>query len=555
MKTKLLLLCSGLFVAACSTPSFDEGKPVAELSNILMEDSTARVKNLERPFIVDSGHMKVVGHHFKVKDEPVLPPVFERHFAWSWQVPTDYREIATKIGQDTNVQIRFTSDAMAHITLLAPENSGGKQSPIGAQRNTNNQGPDNRIARRMGDGAPSESPSSTQSISGSHNTTNTKFNSLPMSFETAGTLIDALDVFSNALSLHWKYEEDKVVIFKQETITYELDTLPGSMRTSGSVATSVASSGSANTSSSFKTESSLNNPEIWDVLTQSVESVISPGGKYVASPQTGTLKVTDDPEVQRKVAEIVAQFNEDLALTIMYKVDIVEVLNENSDEFTFSLADLIYNNPGRNAFNVTSGLAPLDSAGTLIAGTVLKPASRFAGTKTILGALSKKVNIVSHKVLYGQSTNGITVPIQDVRETTYLAERSQTTNGDNVEVSLTPGVATEGVSVFLTGMRGSDGGLLLQADLYMATIESLTAQGTETEFIQGPTLQKKSTTARSTVSAGDIMIASLQETTVSNNARSGVGHYNNLLTGGSRMNAAGRRFVLVMVTPYFKAAS
>ena len=81
MKILFKVLILSAAVAGCSTPSYEEGKPVQEMTSSLMESSTGRVKNIERPFIVDSGHMKVVGEHFKIKEQPVLPKVFDRHFA------------------------------------------------------------------------------------------------------------------------------------------------------------------------------------------------------------------------------------------------------------------------------------------------------------------------------------------------------------------------------------------------------------------------------------------------------------------------------------------
>lgn len=543
MKFKSAVVTS-LIVAlvGCATPATHEGKATREMAENLAETYTDNVKNLERPFIIDSGQMKVTGKHFKNVEKPVLPPAFSRYFSWSWTAPEDYKDLAELIGGGAGVRVRFTSDAVKSVTQAYGDRqeSSGMQAPQ-TQQYAMQVGGDEMIAPITGGQVFSKEGEEAEKVS-TH----------MMTFSGSGTLSHILDLFVSKLELNWKYQDDSVVIFKTETRNYTIDTLPGAMSHSGVVSSNVSSSGNTSTSSSFSSAVEIASPEIWEVLSESVSSVLSAEGRFVSSPQTGSIKVTDDPDAHERVRRVIDQFNEDLSLTIFYKVDIVDIVHENTDQFKTSFADLVYSVAG-NEMNVATGASDLDSAASTFVGTIVRPGSRADGSSVLIGALSKKVDVVSHKVLYGQGTNGVTVPIQDVREITYLASRSIATNETATTVSITPGTATEGISLFLTGMRGAEGHLLLQSSLDMSVVEAIVQHGVDDNFIQGPTIAKKNSLARGKVTAGDSMVAGLIETSISTKNRSGIGHFDNQITGGSRTSGAAKRFTMVMITPYFKA--
>lgn len=541
-----------LLLAACSTPSVQEAKPVKELAESVKEDSGQSVKNIERAFIVDTGKIQVVSEHFKVEEKPVLPDVFNNYFAFRWEVPFDYKKIFSSIGEESRVNIRITSDAQLHVAQFGGEDSQ-QQQPT-RQNRMNGEGGVPGMAQRIGGAGANQEVGGTKVTSAVYEVR--EIGSRAITFSNFGTLESTLDKLVSELGIHWKYEDDGVTVYKKETKKYNISVMSGSSSHDGRVSSSTASSGTANTSSNYTSSNSVSNPDIWEVIGQSIRGVLSPGGSYVASPQTGTVEVTDDPEVHKKVAKIVKQYDEDLNRSIMYKVDVVEVVQENLDEFSLNLADLIYENNNRNRFSLTTGALPLDTAASFIKGTVIRPDGRFKDSSALIGAISKRMDVVSHRVIYGEGMNGLTIPIQDVREVTYIAERSETQgqNGAPPSISLTPGVATEGISIFLTGIRSSDGGLILQAAVDLATIESIDTAGTETSFIQTPILAKKNSLARADVDAGSTLIAALLESTVSDNTEAGVGHHKNFLVGGSRQNSTAKRFTVVLVTPYFKAS-
>ena len=112
---------------------------------------------------------------------------------------------------------------------------------------------------------------------------------------------------------------------------------------------------------------------------------------------------------------------------------------------------------------------------------------------------------------------------------------------------------TEGISLFLTGQRNNDGGLVLQSVVDISSLENLETIGTPDNFIQAPTIQKKNERSRTTVSAGSSVVAALIESTYTDRSRQGIGHHSNMLFGGARSDETAKRLTVVLVTPFFKA--
>ena len=392
----LHVLGTFLFVSACANPSIQEAKPVKELAAMVKEDSGQSVKNIERAFIVDTGKIQVVSEHFKVEEKPELPDVFDNYFAFRWEVPFDYKEIVSSIGEESRLNIRITSDAQIHVAQFG-DSSGQNNNQQGSNNRNRTQEGSSGIAQRIGGGGPMQDQPTANVNSAVYDTR--EIGSRRITFSNFGTLKSTLDKLVSELGVHWRYEDGGVTVYKKESKKYNVSVISGSGSHEGRVSSSTASAGAANTSSSYTSSNKVSNPDIWEVIGQSIRGVLSPGGSYVASPQTGTLEVTDDPEVHKKVAKIVDRYNEDLNRSIMYKVDVVEVVEENIDEFSLNLADLIYENNNRNRFSLTSGSLPLDSAATFLKGTVIRPDGRFKDSSALIGAISKRMDVVAHRVI------------------------------------------------------------------------------------------------------------------------------------------------------------
>lgn len=534
-------------IVGCTTPTarFQSGK--TEHTKEIADQSVRDVNAIEREFVKDSNVVRVAGRSFKIKKRTVLPAAFDRPVRINMETPTEYSEIIRRIQVISGLPIKFTVDALANIGTIGASSIEQRANDIKGEETAKDQ------ERREKELAMQNGTASNLKMKAE---ADTAFPSFEISYQTNGSLKDALDAITNLTHLSWRWHDDKqyVEVYKYDTATFQIDTLPGIISHSGQLSTSVSSDeDGASTSSRYVTSVDVKTPEIWEVLQNGVKAVMSPGGKLVISPLTGTVTVTDTPRVLEEVEAVVDDYNVRLAQTIMYKVDIVEVARNHVDSTQLSFSNLLFNDSGNYSWELASGLNVLPNAASALTGTVLKPSSKFNGTQALLSNISQKAEVVSHRTVFTTSTNGVTTPVQEVREITFLAAKSTTVNGDTSQQSLEPGVTSEGFSIFLTGMLTSSGGLMLQTSIDLATLEELVKQGTEEEFIQGPITQKKNALTRNKIKAGDTVLAALVERTIRSKDQNGLGHFKNLFTGGANLHSSGRIVTMVLVTPYFKA--
>ncbi|HCF2896411.1 TPA: PilN family type IVB pilus formation outer membrane protein, partial [Pseudomonas aeruginosa] len=216
-----------------------------------------------------------------------------------------------------------------------------------------------------------------------------------------------LDMATVRLGLSWKYSaaENLVTIFYVDTKTFRFYAIPSvtdmtSVVQSGTTTaagvsnsgTSSSSSGggiSGNSGSSQSTGVTINT-DITKDIGNSVQSMLTPGvGRMSMSSSTGTMTVTDTPEVLARVGDFLNGENSNITKQVLLNVKVLSVTLTDKDDLGIDW-NLVY-----KAVNGKWGLGwknvtQTDAAAVQGSVSILDTSSQWAGSNLLVKALAQQ---------------------------------------------------------------------------------------------------------------------------------------------------------------------
>jgi type IVB pilus formation R64 PilN family outer membrane protein len=359
-----------------------------------------------------------------------------------------------------------------------------------------------------------------------------------------GTLSGLLDFVTSQTGLYWEYKDGVISIFKTQTRTFQLPSVPAisdmmsAISTTGSsgggssggaapsggsgggapaAAPSGGAAGGSSGSSSgggggTTTMTSTSHVDFWSAIKTTAQNVAGTGAQVVDDQSFGTITVTGSPAQLHRVDEWVKTMSALLTKQIAIDVHIYNVqvtkednygLNLDAVEKAFNVASsgsggAALNVAGVSLPNVTSSSTPMAFGASILSG----PAS---GTYVAVQALSTIGNVTQVFSRSGVTLNGQMLALQSANVQNYLAS-SQTTIAANVGnmTTLQPGSVT-------TGFTGSflpkviDDKIFINFNVTISNLLSLTT------FTTGATGSGASATGGSSIQLPDVASFTLQQ--------------------------------------------
>jgi type IVB pilus formation R64 PilN family outer membrane protein len=384
---------------------------------------------------------------------------------------------------------------------------------------------------------------------------------VPLNF--SGALSDYLNLIAASAGVSWEYNNGEVSFFRLVTRSFNVDQLQqtidvtdvtnGGGQTTLGTASSGANGGGSSTASNASTTALASKIDPWTEFVKTVQGMLSPAGRMVANPATGTFVVTDTkPDVERIGAHIA---QENVKLRTRVDIEIRTITFELNDATNIG-ADfgLIYKALGGSytlsgttpAVAGSGGLTPSSITYTNAAG------GRFNRSTVSLSALDKYGKVVSDKVDTIRARNRAPAVVLAVRDETYLAQTTPATGGGTAGGAgvpgLTPGTITYG-SFFTLIPSVSDNGTVT---LSYSSTESRLLGKTREQTGEGATFQQITAPALSRgKNATDLVIPKGgTEITVSTVSDSWSSQTNLGFTGASAARTRSRTIAITLVTPY-----
>ncbi|HEY3591062.1 MAG TPA: PilN family type IVB pilus formation outer membrane protein [Buttiauxella sp.] len=379
-----------------------------------------------------------------------------------------------------------------------------------------------------------------------------------------GKLDGLLDTVASSLGLSWKYTDGEVNLYYLESRTFSIYAIPSStdMRSVvqsgidagiGSSSEGAGSSGSSNGQSSQTTSVELKTDMVADIQ-NSVQSMLTQRvGRLSASPSTGTITITDTPEVLDRIQRYIDRENNAITKQVLLNVKVLSITLDDSSQFGIDW-NLIYKGGslgGAMAGN-PSVLGGSNNGNNSVSASILN--GNLVDSSLLMNALSQqgKVSVVTSPSV--TTLNMQPVPVQVATQTSYLA-RVESSNTANVGTSmtLTPGTVTSGFNMNLLPFVMEDNKLLLQYSVNISELKSLkevkSSDGDNGNKIQVPEVENRIFSQKVKLLSGQTLILSGFEQKATQAHRSGFGNAFNWLFGGGVSSSEKRNIIVIMISP------
>jgi type IVB pilus formation R64 PilN family outer membrane protein len=390
-----------------------------------------------------------------------------------------------------------------------------------------------------------------------------------VSLSYSGTLAGFLDVVVARFGVAWEWQGDRIRVYRYLTKTMTLTALPGDTTTNNTISNQSGSSsgggGSANSTSSSAASSSqqtgvaFSGLSVWRAIDDAIKSMLSPAGKAIITAATGTVTVTDTPQIVAQVERYIDELNVTLGRQVVVNVRVLSVELDNADQYGINWDAVFTSLAGnfgftfKNAFAVdaaASNLA-LKVLGTAGSATPSSPSMKaWSGSSAIISALSTQGHVSQVTSATIPTLNNQPAPLQVGKQTSYLAASTTTvTQGAGSTTTLQPGLITTGFSMNLVPHILDKNKLLLQ---YTINISSLTGSETVTSggaAIQTPKIDTRDFLQRVMLNSGDTMVMAGFEQTSLSATTQGMGHPQNVMLGGGVNGSRTRSVLVILIQP------
>ncbi|MEH4714353.1 PilN family type IVB pilus formation outer membrane protein [Enterobacter ludwigii] len=475
----------------------------------------------------------------------------------------DIFQFSQDITEQCGIRVRVTPDATAYLS------SGGSTSGSPTQRLSTVPSP------VIGDGmkplsAFGSEPGTTQLPAASAS------NNVISDISYSGGLGGLLDQVAGRLGISWKYDQDAIVFYYLETRRFDIQpadakySLKGTVTSGLSNATGTDGSNSGSGSgagvsgsggSTMSSDVEMGN-NLYADLKATVQSMLTPGtGRLSLNATTGTLMVTDVPEVVNHIGEYLDAENSTLSRQVIFKV-VTYTVNTDASDMVGIDWNLVWKSLngkyGITLANTNSGMSnDAISGGFNVLDTATGSAAQFAGSSFLLDALSKQATVSDVKTNTIMTTNMAAAPVLVGQQTTYLKDVSTTAyaTGDNTvpTQTLTPGSVTTGTNItILPKILKESNVLMMNMFMDISSLKQLRTITSDTQKIEAPDIDTRSIQQRVWLKAGQTLVMNGFEQNTNDSNKQGVGSPNNILFGGALSGAKTKQSFVITVTPYVR---
>lgn len=551
----LLAGCTGL--SSKLSKDFEHDTDQSQVALDATRKGEARLSAPSDGLIVKEG-MWLSGNTVKLNKAVELPVVFSTPATFDRSV-TSLREFAEQVTHLSQIPITITPGAQTASQRALQDGSGQASSPTAGV-------PVIGLAKM----SPAQPPLPAGGIGGDsgHGIT------VPVHIAySGGDLHGLLDAAAARFGVSWKYLNGTIEFYFTDTRTFQVAAIPGdstlnanvmsgsssdgsggngSSGGSTSTGTSGSSSGTPTVSSTNTTNTVMNSQlSVFTSIHSTIQSMLSPYGNAVSSPATGSITVTDTPDVLDRVASFMEEQNRILSKQVLINVTVLSVDLTAQDSYGINWT-AVYQALGTK-FNLSNTFTTTAINPISFAATVITPSSRASGTQAMISALSEQGKVRRKTSASVTTLNNQPVPVQVATQQGYLASVS-TTNTANVgsETALTPGTVTTGFNMTLLPHVLDDGTVLLQ---FYTNISSLIAlqsisSGTQNaQTIQTPEVDTRNFMQRVSMRSGETLVLSGYEGINDSLTQQGTGASNNYAFGGGFDGNHDREVIVILITP------
>ncbi|HEY4350794.1 MAG TPA: PilN family type IVB pilus formation outer membrane protein [Paraburkholderia sp.] len=546
--------CTGLSQRISDAVSHDQNATQSTLAST--RDGQASLAQSSDGVIVNHG-LWLSGNPIRLTHERTLPGVFSQPATFDRDVAS-LQEFAEHIARLTHVPARVAPNALAGSRMPAAALPpvpviGAAPPPLPTLPGLTAEGSGRGVAAAAGIAQP-----------------------MHIAYRN-GDLRGLLDAAATRFGVSWKFTDGAIVFFFTDTRTFQVSAIPGDATINANVMSGSTSDGSSASSNSYGSSSgggagtmagnagggngtpsvTANNTtntvvnsqlSVFSSLRSSIQAMLSPYGSVVSSPATGSITVTDTPDVLDRVASYMDEENATLSKQVLINVTVLSVTQSDQDSYGINW-NVVYQALG-TVFTVTNTFPTTATNPVSFAAQVISPSSRAAGTQAMISALSSQGTVRRKTSASITTLNNQPVPVQVATQQGYLASVS-TTNTANVgsQTSLVPGTITTGFNMTLLPHLLDNGTVLLQFYTNISSLIDLQIVTSGGQQIQTPDVDTRNFLQRVSMKSGETLVLSGYEGTNDSLAQQGVGKPTHYFLGGGYDGTRQREVIVILITP------
>jgi len=365
-----------------------------------------------------------------------------------------------------------------------------------------------------------------------------------------------LDLVTNRLGLGWKFKDNTATIFYTDTRIFRLYAISGKTTLETTVRSGVQKGSSSGAeASTFSSDGSVQETGITfetDIIAdieKTLETMITPGlGRMSVSASTGTVAVTDRPDVLSRIEKYLDGENKRITRQVLLNVKVLSIQVNDNDSLGLNW-DVVYKTIHRSA-SMNTGFTSI--TGGISAGMgIVDAGSRGNGSELLVQALAQQGRVSTLSSPSIMTLNMKPAPILVGTQTTYLAEISTTAieGGGTSQQALTPGNITTGFNMTLLPYLMEGPELLLQYSINLSALTGMKTAESGDNRIEMPEVDNRIFSQSVRLKSGQTLVLSGFDQTVTNARKEGVGSPDMWILGGHGARQNRRDVLVVLITP------
>ncbi|MGE8113863.1 PilN family type IVB pilus formation outer membrane protein [Pseudomonas sp. NPDC086566] len=486
-----------------------------------------------------------------------LPFSLDRDIYYRPAGPVSITDVAQLITKETGLQVIVAPDAL-NPGILASK-SAGTTTRAAAQAVPD---PDS-LAGLLPNGIAGGMPGSASSFDLGLNSGGL-ISGLNYNGKTSGLLNQA----TSRLGLSWHFDPEvqaaRITYFDTRTFDVwtfgdELEiesTVKSGLLTStgnGDSGSSTSSGGATGESGSNQSTKSTYKTSLMSDIESNVKAMLSmqPPGRLYLSRSTGTLTVSDRPEVLNRISAYLRDTNRSITRQVLFNVKVYEVNFSDSDQTAVNWSAVYKSISGKWGFGLSNTVAGISSEAISASGSILDTSSSpWAGSKAVVQALSEQGRVSEVRSPSVTTLNLQPAPIQIGNVQSYVASSSTTTTASvGSSTALTPATITSGFNMMLLPKLLDKENMLLMITLSISSKPVFKDFESNDSKVQTTDYDTKNVAPKVRLRSGETLILTGFDENGDDARKSGVGSPSFFGLGGGRTRLTSHSALVVLVTP------
>ncbi|MDD1954292.1 PilN family type IVB pilus formation outer membrane protein [Pseudomonas sp. 8209] len=486
-----------------------------------------------------------------------LPFSLDRDIAYRPAGPVSITDVAQLITKETGLQVIVAPDALNPGILSSK--SAGNTARGAAQAVPDPDSLAGLLPNGMTGAMPGSASSFDLGLSSGGLISGLNYNG-----KTSGLLNQA----TSRLGLSWHFDPELqgVRITYFDTRTFDVWTFGDELEIESTVksglltSTGNGDSGSSNSSGGATGESGSNQStkstyktSLMSDIESNVKAMLSmqPPGRLYLSRSTGTLTVSDRPEVLNRISAYLKETNRSITRQVLFNVKVYEVNFSDSDQTAVNWSAVYKSVSGKWGFGLSNTVAGISSEAISASGSILDTSSSpWAGSKAVVQALSEQGRVSEVRSPSVTTLNLQPAPIQIGNVQSYVASSSTTTTASvGSSTALTPATITSGFNMMLLPKLLDKENMLLMITLSISSKPIFKDFESNDSKVQTTDYDTKNVAPKVRLRSGETLILTGFDENGDDARKSGVGSPSFFGLGGGRTRSTSHSALVVLVTP------